>query len=78
MLVVEHRDRLTWFGFGHLAASLSAAGGRIVVLDGSQTADDLVGDVTVVLTWWCARLYGRRSASSRAAKAVAVATSGQP
>jgi putative resolvase len=77
VLVVEHRDRLTRFGFEHLSASLSACGRRIVVLDEAETSDDLVRDVTEVLTSLCARLYGRRSASRRAAKAVAVATGDQ-
>ncbi len=70
VIVVEHQDRLTRFGFEHLAASLAAAGRRIVVLDETETTDDLVRDVTEVLT----SLYGRRSASRRAARAVAVAT----
>jgi putative resolvase len=74
ILVVEHRDRLTRFGFEHLAASLAACGRRVVVLDDAETSDDLVRDVTEVLTSLCARLYGRRSAARRAAKAVAVAT----
>lgn len=74
VIVVEHRDRITRFGFEHLAASMSACGRRIVVLDATETSDDLVRDVTEVLTSLCARLYGRRSASRRAAKAVAVAT----
>jgi putative resolvase len=74
VIVVEHRDRLTGFGFEHLAASMAACGRRIVVLEESETAGDLVRDVTEVLTSLCARLYGRRSASRRAAKAVAVAT----
>lgn len=78
VIVVEHRDRLTWFGFEHVAASLSATGRRIVVLDGSETADGLVGDVTEVLTSLCAGLCGRRSASRRAAKAIAVATGERP
>jgi putative resolvase len=73
VLVVEHRDRLTRFGFEQLAASLSACGRRVVVLDDAETSHDLVRDVTEVLTSLCARLYGRRSASRRAAKAVAVA-----
>lgn len=77
VLVVEHRDRLTRFGFEHLQASMLACGRRIVVLDETETTDDLVRDVTEVLTSVCARLYGRRSASRRAAKAVAVAT-GEP
>ena len=74
VIVVENRERLTGFGFEHLAASMSACGRRIVVLDATETSDDLVRDVTEVLTSLCARLYGRRSASRRAAKAVAVAT----
>jgi putative resolvase len=78
VIVVEHRDRLTRFGFEHLAASLAANGRRIVVLDDTETADDLVRDVTEVLTLLCARLYGRRSASRRAAKAVAIAIGDEP
>jgi putative resolvase len=78
VIVVEHRDRLIRFGFEHLAASLAASGRRIVVLDETETTDDLVRDVTEVLTSLCARLYGRRSASRRAGKAVEVATSAEP
>ena len=74
VIVVEHRDRLTRFGFEHLAASMAACGRRVVVLEDSETTSDLVRDVTEVLTWLCARLYGQRSAARRAARAVAAAT----
>ncbi|WP_326607976.1 IS607 family transposase [Streptomyces sp. NBC_01799] len=73
-IVVEHRDRLARFGVEHLEGALSASGRRLVVLDPAETADDLVGDITEVLTSMCARLYGRRSAKNRAARAIAVAT----
>jgi predicted site-specific integrase-resolvase len=36
----------------------------------------LVGDLTELMTSLCAWLYGRRSASHRAARAVEVATTG--
>ncbi|MFI6494969.1 IS607 family transposase [Streptomyces sp. NPDC050564] len=75
VIVVEHRDRLARFGVEHLEAALSASGRRLVVLDPTETADDLVRDTTEVLTSMCARLYGRRAAKNRAARAVAVATS---
>jgi putative resolvase len=78
VIVVEHRDRLTRFGFEHLAASMAACGRRIVVLDEQETTSDVVRDVTEVLTSLCARLYGQRSASRRAARAVAVATEDEP
>lgn len=73
-IVVEHRDRIAPFGVEHLEAALSATGRRLVVLDPAESAEDLVRDITEVLTSMCARLYGRGSASNRAARAVAVAT----
>ena len=69
-VVVEHRDRLARFGVEHLVAALSAQGRRIVVVDEGEVADDLVRDVTEVLTSLCARLYGRRGARNRAEKAL--------
>ena len=35
--------------------------------------DDLVRDMTEVLTWFCARLYGRGGARNRALKALGCA-----
>lgn len=78
VIVVEHRDRLTRFGFEHLQASMAACGRSIVVLESQETTSDLVRDVTEVLTSLCARLYGQRSPARRAAKAVAVATATEP
>jgi putative resolvase len=78
VVIVEHRDRLTRFGFGHLKAPLAADGRRAVVLDEAGTSDDLVQDVTEVLTSLCACLSGRRSASRRAAEAVVMPTGGEP
>jgi putative resolvase len=43
---------------------------RLVVLDNGEVTDDLLRDMVQVLTSWCARLYGRRSARNRALKAV--------
>jgi putative resolvase len=71
---VEHGDRLARFGVEHLEATLSALGRRRVVLDPAETTSDLLRDTTEVLTSMCARLYGRRAARNRAARAVAVAT----
>jgi putative resolvase len=74
VLVVEHRDRLARFGVEHLQAALASSGRRLVVLDSKETTSDLAGDITEVLTWMCARLYGQRAAKDRAARAIAVAT----
>jgi predicted site-specific integrase-resolvase len=70
-IVVEHRDRFASFGSEYVAASLSANGRRLVVVDDAEVDDDLVRDMTQVLTSFCARLYGRRAPAPRAAKALA-------
>ena len=69
-VVVEHRDRLGRMNTELVEAALSAYGRRLVVLDPGEVDDDLVRDMTEVLTSFCARLYGRRSARNRAEKAV--------
>jgi len=43
-------------------AALSAHGRRLVVFDSSEATGDLVGDMIEVLTSFCARLDGLRSA----------------
>ena len=65
-VVVEHRDRLMRFGFEYVEAALGAQGRRILVVGDNEVDDDLVRDMTEVLTSFCARLYGRRSAKRRA------------
>lgn len=69
-IVVEHRDRLARFGVEYLEAALAAHGRTVVILDDAELPDDLARDLTEVLTSMCARLYGRRSATRRAAAAV--------
>lgn len=63
-MVVEHRDRLMRFGFEYVEAALAAQGRAVMVMESSEVQDDLVRDVTEVLTSLCARLYGRSSAGS--------------
>lgn len=72
-IVVEHRERLARFGVAYIEAALAAQGRRIVVADPTEVDDDLVRDVTDVLTSLCARLYSPRSARTRAARALRAA-----
>ncbi|MCX4419303.1 IS607 family transposase [Streptomyces mirabilis] len=73
IVVVEHRDRLGRMNTELVEAALEAAGRRLVVLDAGEVEDDLVRDMAEVLTSFCARLYGRRSAKNRAKKALKAA-----
>ncbi|MFD7771446.1 IS607 family transposase [Streptomyces sp. NPDC059787] len=75
-VVVEHKDRLGRMNVGLVEAALSATGRRLLVLDEGEAEDDLVRDMVEVLTSFCARLYGRRSAENRARKALEAAEHG--
>lgn len=70
VVVVEHRDRLGRMNTELVEAALSASGRRLIVLDDGEVEDDLVRDITEVLTSFCARLYGHRSAKNRAKRAL--------
>ena len=78
VIVVEHRDRFARFGAEYVEAALSAQGRRLAVVDPSEVDDDLVRDMTEILTSLCARLYGRRAAANRAARGVAAITGDAP
>jgi predicted site-specific integrase-resolvase len=73
-IVVEHRDRFARFGGEYVEAVLAAQGRRLLVVDPAGVDDDLVGDVTEILTSLCVRLYGHRVAVNRARRAVEAAT----
>ena len=78
VIVVEHRDRFARFGAEYVEAALVAQGRRLLVADLSEVDDDLVRDVTEILTSLCARLYGRRAAANRAARGIAAITGDAP
>jgi putative resolvase len=64
-VVVGHRDRLVRSGVGQLEVALPAQGRRIAVVDGGGAGDDLIREMTGVLTSFCARPYGRRGPGTR-------------
>ena len=73
-IVGEHRDRFARFCAEYVEAALAAQRRRLLVVDPAELDDALVCDVTEILTSLCARLYGKRAAANRAARAVAAVT----
>ena len=69
-IIVEHRDRLMRFGAEYVESALTAQGRKLIVIDPSESNNDLVEDMIAVLTSFCARLYGKRSAKNKAKKAL--------
>jgi putative resolvase len=66
IIVVEHRDRLTRFGYGYIATLLEQQGRRVEAMYPSDTGDGLVDDFVAVITSMAARIYGRRNSKRRA------------
>ena len=67
-IIVEHRDRLACMNVGLVESALEASGRRLIVVDDTERDDDLLQDMTEVLTLFCGRLYDRKSAKRRASK----------
>ncbi|MEA1869002.1 MAG: IS607 family transposase [Euryarchaeota archaeon] len=60
-IVVEHKDRLTRFGFNYLETLLSRTGCKIVVINTSDDdKEDLMQDLVSIITSFTARYYGLR------------------
>jgi putative resolvase len=70
-VVVEHRDRLTRFGF-HYIDTLFAVQGRVieVVNPAQNDTEELLADLASIINSFCARLYGRRRAKRKTEKLV--------
>lgn len=69
MIIVEHRDRLTRFGFELIQSTLSSNNRAIEVINETEQDMDIVQDFIDVVTSMCAKMYGKRSAKNKAQKA---------
>lgn len=70
-IVVEHKDRLTRFGFRYLETLLELAGRHIEVVNlAENNREDLLADLTSILYSFTARLYGQRRRAKRKTEAI--------
>ena len=67
-VVVEHRDRLTRFGFVYIEQLFQMQGRTLEVMFPTDTTHDLVDDFIAVITSMASRIYGRRHSKERAEK----------
>lgn len=66
VIIVEHKDRLTRFGFNYIEKLLQTQGRRIEIIFPDEAADDLIADFIAIITSMSARIYGRRGNKHRA------------
>src|SRR6266516_588485 len=70
-VVVEHKDRLTHFGFRYIETLLEIQGRTIEVVNpAGNNQEDLLDDWASVVYSICARLYGQRRAKRKAERLV--------
>jgi len=77
-IVVEHKDRLTRFGFNYIETLLKQQGRSIEVINmAADGKEDLLQDLIAIITSFCARLYGQRRSKRKTEKIIAELTDGQ-
>ena len=71
LIVIEHKDRGTRFGFHYIEALLETHGRAIEVVNQAENAnEDLIADLQSIVYSFCARLYGQRRAKRKTEKIV--------
>jgi putative resolvase len=66
LVVVEHRDRLTRFGFHYIDALFTVQGRMIEVVNPAENdKEELLADLASIIASFCARLYGQRRAKRK-------------
>jgi predicted site-specific integrase-resolvase len=71
MIVVEHKDRATRFGFRYIETLLKAQGRTMEVVNQAENStEDLLADLSAIIYSFCARLYGQRRAKRQTEKIV--------
>lgn len=66
LLVVEHKDRLTRFGFNYIETLLETQGRRIEVVNLADNGrEDLMQDLVSIIYSFSARMYGQRRAKRK-------------
>jgi putative resolvase len=70
LIVVEHKDRFTRFGFNAYKLLLQNEGRNIEVINEvADEKEDILQDLVSIITSFCARIYGQRR-SKRKAEAI--------
>ena len=78
LIVVEHKDRLTRFGFRYLDILLRGQGRALeVVNEAGNETEDLLADLASIIYGFCARLYGQRRAKRKTESVIRTLEAGE-
>ena len=78
LIVVEHKDRLTRFGFNYIEQLLAMQGRKIEEINLAENGkEDLIQDFVSIVTSFCARLYGQRRSKRKTERIIAELQNGE-
>jgi len=70
-IVVEHKDRLTRFGFNYIENLCKSFNCEIIIINpASNDKEDLIQDFTSIITSFCAKIYGQRRSKRNTEKII--------
>ena len=71
LILVEHKDRLTRFGFNYIQTLLANSNRTMEVVNNLENPkEDLIADFTSVITSFCAKIYGQRRSKRKTEKLI--------
>lgn len=71
LIIVEHKNRLTRFGFNYIETLLENENRKIEVINHPENhKEDLVADFVSIITSFCARIYGQRRTKRKTEKLI--------
>jgi predicted site-specific integrase-resolvase len=71
IIIIEHKDRLTRFGFNYIESLLKIQNRKIEIInDIEDNKDDLIQDFVSIITSFCAKIYGQRRNKRRTEKLI--------
>lgn len=70
-IIVEHKDRLTRFGFNYIQQLLTTYNREIIVINNAEDdKQDLIQDFISIITSFCTRIYGNRRSKRNTEKLI--------
>lgn len=70
-IIVEHKDRLTRFGFNYIKMLLQNANKDVVIVNEVvEEKEDLIEDFVSIIASFCARIYGNRRVKRKTEKII--------
>lgn len=70
-LIIEHKDRLTRFGFEYVQCACDLFGCEIIILnEANDDKERIIEDFVSIITSFCAKIYGNRRSKRKTEKLI--------